>query len=142
MSMSAALNRITLSLHVKQIILDAPGMQLPPKYYEISQSEDTTSWWDFESVEPVLPPDDAHPDLVVNLKDGSQLFIELAINSLVDQEKLEHIQSVGVKTIEIDLRGIHFSNLSMHTEELKYLILHHADIKRWIYPDYMPSTPY
>lgn len=135
MSMSASLNQITLLLHAKQIIQGALGLQLPPMPSAKQQGEDAASWWDFVSVD-ALPHDEAHPDLVANLRDGGQLFIEIAIHSFVDAERLERIEAVGVKTIEIDLSNVRLSHLNMPPEELKKLILHRTDIKNWIYPDY------
>ena len=136
MSMSASLNQITLLLHAKQIIQGALGLQLPPMPGAKQQGEDAASWWDFVSVD-ALPHDEAHPDLVANLRDGGQLFIEIAIKSFVDAEKMERIEAVGVKTIEINLSDVCLSLPDMPPEELKELILHRADIKSWIYPDYM-----
>jgi competence protein CoiA len=136
MSISASLSQITLLLHAKQIIQGALGLQLPHMSGATPQGEDATSWWDFVSVDALLSHDEAHPDLVANLRDGSQLFIEIAIKSFVNAEKLERIEAVGVKTIEIDLSDVCLSLPDMPPEELKELILHRADIKRWIYPDY------
>lgn len=142
MRMFAALSGITLALQVKQLILHAPGMQLPPRYNEIFQTENTTSWWDFESVDAVLPDDDAHPDVVATLKDGSKLFIEIAHGSLIDKERFERIQAVGLNTIGIDLSYIYQLNPDIKPEDLKGLILHNANIKTWIYPDYILTSPF
>jgi competence protein CoiA len=128
-----------LHLYGKQVICGALGLQLPPMPGVFPKSEDPTSWWDFAAVQEEVSQAGFQPDLVAKLRDGSQLFIEIAVTSFIDEEKLARIQAVGIKTVEVDLSDMLFSRLSIPSEELKDQILRRTDIKAWVYPGYIPS---
>lgn len=128
-----------LHLYGKQVIRDELGLQLPPMPGVFPKSEDPTSWWDFVAVQEEVPQTGFQPDLVANLRNGSQLFIEIAVTSFIDEEKLARIQALGIKTVEVDLSDMLFSRLRIPSVELKKQILQRTDIKTWIYPDYIPS---
>ena len=76
-----------LHLYAKEVIRNQLGLQLPPLPDSWPGSEDKTSWWDFERVDEEVPQQGFQPDLVAYLKDGSQLFIEVAVTSFIGEEK-------------------------------------------------------
>lgn len=126
-----------LHLYAKEVIRNKLGLQLPPMP-GTSESEDQTSWWDFERVDEEVPQPGFQPDLVAHLIDGSQLFIEIAVTSFIDEEKLARIKTVGIHTVEIDLRELLFSNQPIPSEEVAALILKQTHNKSWIYPEPPP----
>lgn len=74
------------------------------------------------------------------MRDGSQLFIEVAVTSFIGEEKLERIKSAGINTVEIDLSEILLNKQPIPSEEVKNHILKQAFNKSWIYPE-PPTTP-
>ncbi|WP_162934921.1 competence protein CoiA family protein [Pseudomonas cavernae] len=127
-----------LHLYAKELIRDNLGLQLPPMPDAYPASDDPTSWWDFVEVETEVPQAGFQPDLVAHLKDGTQLFIEVAVTSFIGEEKLERIKSAGSKTVEIDLRELLYRKLPIPSEEVKSQILEHLPNKTWIYPETPP----
>lgn len=127
-----------LHLYAKEVIRKKLGLQLPPIPGTCPESEDQTSWWDFERVDEEVPQPGFQPDLVAHLRDGSQLFIEIAVTSFIDEEKLERIKTVGIHTVEIDLRELLFSKQTIPSEEVATLILKQTHNKAWIYPEPPP----
>jgi len=127
-----------LHLYAKQVIRDHLGLQLPPMPGAYPASEDQTSWWDFERVDEEVPQPGFQPDLVAHLRDGSQLFLEIAVTSFIGEEKLERIKTIGINTIEIDLSELLFSKQPIPSEEVKTQILEQTHNKSWIYPEQRP----
>ncbi len=127
-----------LHLYAKQVIRNHLGLQLPPMPGTWPESEDQTSWWDFERVDEEVPQPGFQPDLVAHLRDGSQLFIEIAVTSFIGEEKLERIKNVGIDTVEIDLRELLYSKLPIPSEEVTAHILKQTHNKSWIYPEPPP----
>lgn len=123
-----------LHLYAKQVIRNHLGLQLPPMPGTWPESEDQTSWWDFERVDEEVPQQGFQPDLVAHLRDGSQLFIEIAVTSFIGEEKLERIKTAGTNTVEIDLRELLFNKQPIPSEEVKAQILEQTHNKFWIYP--------
>lgn len=129
-----------LHLYAKQVIRNDLGLQLPPMPGTWPESEDQTSWWDFERVDEEVPQPGFQPDLVAHLRDGSQLFIEIAVTSFIGEEKLERIKNVGIDTVEIDLSELLYSKLPIPSEEATAHILKQTHNKSWIYPE-LPPMP-
>lgn len=129
-----------LHLYAKQVIRNDLGLQLPPMPGTWPESEDQTSWWDFERVDEEVPQPGFQPDLVAHLRDGSQLFIEIAVTSFIGEEKLERIKNVGIHTVEIDLSELLYSKLPIPSEEATAHILKQTHNKSWIYPE-LPPMP-
>lgn len=129
-----------LHLYAKEVIRNQLGLQLPPMPGTWPESEDKTSWWDFERVDEEVPQQGFQPDLVASLRDGSQLFIEVAVTSFIGQEKLERIRNSCTNTVEIDLSELLFNTHSITSEEVKAYILEQTHNKSWIYPE-PPSLP-
>lgn len=132
-----------LHLFAKEVIANALGLQLPPLPGTHPANTDTSSWWGFERVIPEVPQLGFQPDLVADLKDGSQLFIEVAVTSFIGEEKLALIKSSGIKTVEIDLREVLLSKHPIPSEAVKDHILQQTHNKAWAYPETPPpvSTP-
>lgn len=129
-----------LHLYAKEVICDDLGLQLPPLPGVSPKSEDTSSWWDFETVTPEVRQQDFQPDLVAELKDGTRLFIEVAVTSFIDEEKLERIKATGTPTIELNLRDLLLGFQPIPSEAAKDYILHQTQHKTWIYPQASPAT--
>lgn len=123
-----------LHLYAKEVIRNHLGLQLPPMPGTWPESEDKTSWWDFERVDEEVPQQGFQPDLVAHLNDGSQIFIEVAVTSFIGEEKLERIKNAGISTVEIDLSELLFSKQPIPSEEVKAHILKETHNKSWIYP--------
>lgn len=123
-----------LHLYAKEVIRDALGLQLPPMPGVYPTSEDTSSWWDFERVEAEVPQPGFQPDLVAHLKDGTQLFIEVAVTSFVQEDKWLLIREAGTKTIELDLRELLHSTHAIPSELVKCYILQRIEHKTWLCP--------
>lgn len=132
-----------LHLYAKQVIREHLGLQLPPMPGTTPASEDPTSWWDFEHVDEEVAQQGFKPDLVAHLRDGSTLFIEIAVTSFIDEEKLERIKALGINTIEIDLSDLLHDKLPIPSDEVKAHILKQTLNKAWIYPEHptMPMLP-
>jgi len=127
-----------LHLYAKQVIRNQLGLQIPPMPGTWPASVDQTSWWDFERVDEEVPQQGFQPDLVAHLRDGSQLFIEVAVTSFIGEEKLERIKRAGIKTIEIDLSELLFNKQPIPSKEVKTYILKQAHNKSWIFPEPPP----
>lgn len=124
-----------LHLYAKEVICDGSGLQLPAFPGVYPGSEDTSSWWDFETVTSEVRQLGFQPDLVATLNDGSQLFIEVAVTSFIDEDKLARIKEIGTPTVELDLRALLLSSLPVPSEAAKNHILHQTEHKSWIYPE-------
>lgn len=127
-----------LHLYAKEVIRNHLGLQLPPIPGTWPESEDQTSWWDFERVDEEVPQQGFQPDLVAHLKGGSQLFIEIAVTSFIGEEKQERIKNIGIDTVEIDLSELLFNKQPIPSEEVKAHILEQTRNKSWIYPEPQP----
>lgn len=128
-----------LHLYAKEVICDALGLQLPPLPGIPPANEDSSSWWDFAKVEEeVLQPAGFQPDLVAHLKDGSQLFVEVAVTSFIGEEKLERIKAAGTMTVEIDLSDLLQGGEMVPSASVKEQILKFVLNKTWIYPEATP----
>lgn len=123
-----------LHLYAKEVICEAQGLQLPPLPGVHPSTDDKSSWWDFESVIPEVPQAGFQPDLVAALKDGTQLFIEIAVTSFIDDHKRDRIQAAGIRTIELDLSKLLTNQRPVPSEEVKRYILDEAHHKTWTYP--------
>src|SRR3990167_2728165 len=122
-----------LHRYAKQLVRESLGLQLPPQPGHRPDSEDQSSWWDFDSVKVEPWMGNFRPDLAAELMDGP-LLIEFACTSFVDEEKLARIKQLGIRTVEIDLSGLVVTPSSEGLLEIKRSILHDATIKQWLYP--------
>lgn len=122
-----------LHRYAKQMVKESLGLQLPPQPGHRSESEDQSSWWDFESVKEEPWMGDFRPDLVAELIDGP-LLIEFACTSFVDKEKLERIKQLGIRTVEIDLSSLVVTPSAEGLLKIKRAILHDVTLKQWLYP--------
>jgi len=127
----------------KQVILQAEGLQLPPLpgvYPSPNDPEaDKTSWWDFAEIHAEQTQQSFRPDLVAKLKDGTQLLIEIAVTSFVDEHKQEKIDRLQDKTVELNLRYL-LDQMHKPYLEIRQHILHDTQHKTWLYP-HDPEMP-
>ncbi|WP_314018561.1 hypothetical protein [Stutzerimonas degradans] len=122
-----------LHRYAKQVVKESLGLQFPPQPGHLPDSEDQSSWWDFESVKEELWMGDFRPDMIAELKDGP-LLIEFACTSFVHEEKQARIEQLGIRTVEIDLSGLAVNPSKEGLLELKAAILHDTTLKQWLYP--------
>lgn len=122
-----------LHRYAKQVVQGSLGLQLPPQPGHRPDSEDQSSWWDFESVEQEVWLGTFRPDLVAELPDGP-LLIEFACTSFVDDEKQARIEQLGIRAVELDLSGMLVTPTAEGLLELKRAILHDSTLKQWLYP--------
>ncbi|MDY7562419.1 competence protein CoiA family protein [Pseudomonas sp. CCC3.2] len=129
-----------LHLYAKDVIRDALGLQLPSMPGVYPTSEDTSSWWDFERVEAEVPQPGFQPDLVAHLKDGTQLFIEVAVTSFVGEDKSLLIKESGIKTIELDLRELLHGIHAIPSDFARRYIIQRVEHKTWLYPQFSENV--
>lgn len=122
-----------LHRYAKQVVRESLGLQLPAQPGHFPDSEDQSTWWDFESVKEELWMGDFRPDLVADLSDGP-LLIEFAATSFVRDEKQVRIELLGIRTVEVDLSGLAVTPSVDGLLELKRTILHDTTLKQWLYP--------
>lgn len=122
-----------LHRYAKQVVQESLGLQLPPQPGHQPDSDNQSSWWDFESVAQEVWLGTFRPDLVAELPDGP-LLIEFACTSFVDDEKQARIEQLGIRAVELDLSGMLVTPTAEGLLELKRAILHDSTLKQWLYP--------
>ena len=122
-----------LHRYAKQVVQESLGLQLPPQPGHQPDSDDQSSWWDFESVAQEVWLGTFRPDLVAELPDGP-LLIEFACTSFVDDEKQARTEQLGIRAVELDLSGMLVTPTAEGLLELKRAILHDSTLKQWLYP--------
>lgn len=118
-----------LHKYAKQVIIDAMGITLP----SVPSSNIDTTWWAFDKIIPEFHLGKIRPDLACYI-DGEPIFIEIAVTHFLDEEKLKIVQSMNVKTIEIDLSRLLKTEVVIPSDEAKQHILENLDHKTWLYP--------
>lgn len=70
------------------------------------------------------------PDVIAQLKDGSELLVEVTVTNTITPERLERIRAVNLQTIEID-----FSRMAgaLSREALRLLVLDQVAGKVWLH---------
>lgn len=70
------------------------------------------------------------PDVIAELKSGSELLVEVTVTNTITPERLERIRAVNLATIEID-----FSRMAgaLSREALRRLVLDQVDGKVWLH---------
>lgn len=122
-----------LHRYAKQVVEESLGLQLPPQPGHHPDSDDQSSWWDFDSVEQEVWLGEFRPDLVADLPDGP-LLLEFACTSFVDDDKQARIEQLGVRAVEVDLSGLLVTPTAEGLQELRRAILHDVSNKQWLYP--------
>ena len=115
----------------KQVIIEAKAVVLPPLP---NTDEVEAKTWQFTRLVEEQTVDSIRPDIVASIDDET-VFIEVAVTSFVDTDKLDFIKRLGVKTVEIDLREILSKNMVIPSEEARLFILDEVDNKKWLYPE-------
>ncbi|MVW77200.1 competence protein CoiA family protein [Pseudomonas xionganensis] len=122
-----------LHRYAKQVVEESLGLQLPPQPGHHPDSDDQSSWWDFDSVEQEVWLGSFRPDLVAELPDGP-LLLEFACTSFVDDEKQALIEQLGIRAVEVNLSGLLVTPTAVGLQELRRAILHDVSLKQWLYP--------
>lgn len=122
----------------KQVIMEEKGLTLPA----LPNSQDSESKrWQFSKLIAEQSVGTIRPDLVASIDHGI-MFIEIAVTSFIDSDKLNLIKHLGIQTIEIDLRDLLKRNVDIPSEEARAYILHEVTNKKWVYPIEQPlNTP-
>lgn len=122
----------------KQVIMEEKGLTLPT----LPNSQDSESKrWQFSKLIAEQSVGTIRPDLVASIDHGI-MFIEIAVTSFIDSDKLNLIKHLGIQTIEIDLRDLLKRNIDIPSEEARAYILHEVTNKKWVYPIEQPlNTP-
>ena len=115
----------------KQVIMEAKAVVLPP-LPNTDEVEDKT--WQFTRLIEEQAVGSIRPDIVGSVDDET-VFIEVAVTSFVDTDKLDFIKRLGIKTVEIDLREILGQSIDIPSEEARLFILDQVDNKKWLYPE-------
>lgn len=114
----------------KQVIMEDKSLTLPA----LPNSQETESKvWQFSKLIAEQSVGTIRPDLVASIDHG-MMFIEIAVTSFIDTDKLELIKHLGIQTIEIDLRALLKQNIEIPSEEARTYILQEVSNKQWIYP--------
>ena len=114
----------------KQVIMEEKGLTLPA----LPNSQDTESkLWQFSKLIAEQSVGSIRPDLVASIDHGI-MFIEIAVTSFIDSDKLNLIKHLGIQTIEIDLKELLKQNVDIPSEEARNYILHEVINKKWVYP--------
>lgn len=114
----------------KQVIMEEKAIVLPPLP---NTDEVEAKTWQFIRLIEEQAVGSIRPDIVANIDDET-VFIEIAVTSFVDTDKLDFIKRLGIKTVEIDLREILRQNVDIPSEEARLFILDQVDNKKWLYP--------
>ena len=115
----------------KQVIMEAKAAVLPPLP---NTDEVEAKTWQFTRLIEEQTVGSIRPDIVANTDDET-VFIEVAVTSFVDTDKLDFIKRLGIKTVEIDLREILSQNVDIPSEEARLFILDQVENKKWLYPE-------
>lgn len=115
----------------KQVIMEAKAVVLPPLP---NTDEVEAKTWQFTRLIEEQAVGSIRPDIVASIDDET-VFIEVAVTSFVDIDKLDFIKRLGIKTVEIDLSEILSQNVDIPSEEARLFILDQVDNKKWLYPE-------
>ena len=80
------------------------------------------------------------PDLLVDLRGGQRMLIEIAVTSFVNEEKLARLKTAGFWALEIDLSRLLGSQEAIPSDAIRQEILHRVEHKKWVYPAPVRST--
>ncbi len=115
----------------KEVILNEKLLTLPALPNEQFQN---AKIWQFEKVIAEQAVGNIRPDLVASIG-KEMIFIEIAVTSFVDEDKLALIKNLNIPTVEIDLREINDMNIQIPSEQIKQYILQKVDNKQWLHPE-------
>ena len=121
----------TLHKFAKQVIMEAKAVVLPPLP---NTNEVEAKTWQFTHLIEEQAVGSIRPDIVASIDDET-IFIEVAVTSFVDTDKIDFIKRLGIKTVEIDLREILSKSMDIPSEEARLFILDQTDNKKWLYPE-------
>lgn len=119
-------------LHVfaKEVILETKGMMMPALP---DQEHTVATWWDFDEVQAEMKLGIIRPDIVAFCKE-EPILIEMEVTHFVDDKKQAILNSLQLKTLEVDVSGLLKPDIRIPSEEAKQWILDNTDDKRWLFP--------
>lgn len=115
----------------KQVIMEAKAVVLPPLP---NTDEVEAKTWQFTRLIEEQSVGSIRPDIVCGIDDDT-VFIEVAVTSFIDTDKLDFIKRLDIKTVEIDLRELLNEGIDIPSEEARLFILEKVDNKKWLYPE-------
>lgn len=118
-----------LHKYAKDIIIESMQLILP----SVPNSKIPAVCWVFDEIAAECNLGKIRPNLVARSSETT-IFIEIAVTHFIDQEKLKIIQSMNIKTIEIDLSNFLTKDLIIPNDEIKQKVLESLENKRWVYP--------
>lgn len=117
-----------LHKYAKQVIMEQKQIYLPAL-----TNDGKDKLWQFHSINAEQSVGNIRPDLVA-IGDDDMIFIEVAVTSFIDDNKLKFIKKLGIKTIEIDLSAFLNQVVDIPNEFIANYIINHVDNKTWVYP--------
>ena len=115
----------------KQVIVESKSIVLPPLP---NTNETNAEKWHFTHLVEEQSIGSIRPDIVGSVKDET-IFIEVAVTSFINEDKLYFIKRLNIKTVEIDLRDLLRRDVEIPSEEAKSCILEQVENKQWVYPE-------
>lgn len=115
----------------KQVILESKSIVLPPLP---NTNETNARKWHFTHLVEEQSIGSIRPDIVCSLEDET-IFIEVAVTSFIEADKLDFLKCLNIKTVEIDLRNLLSQDVEIPSEEAKSYILEQVENKQWVYPE-------
>lgn len=119
-----------LQLFAKEVVLESKGMIMPSLPDE--EGEPAT-WWDFEEVQSEIRLGLIRPDLVAYCKE-EPILIEMAVTHFVDEKKQDILNTLQLKTLEVDLSPLLNPEFTVPSEAAKQWILNQTANKTWLFP--------
>lgn len=119
----------------KQVIIDEYAISLPALPDDENQDAQV---WLFDQITAEQSMGRIRPDLVATIN-NEMIFIEVAVTSFINDDKLSLIKQLGIKTVEIDLRDLLKQNIEVPSDTAKDYILNQVINKQWMFPEALPS---
>lgn len=119
----------------KQVIIDEYAISLPA--LPDNENQDAQVWL-FDQITAEQSMGRIRPDLVATIN-NEMIFIEVAVTSFINEDKLALIKQLGIKTVEIDLRDLLKQNIEVPSDAAKDYILNQVINKQWVFPESLPS---
>ena len=137
-----------IHLAAKQVLIDRLQILLPPlrvqicrkdpKYGIFSSSRNLSSslLHSFQSASPEISLGDIRPDVLAVNHDGTNIALEIRVTHAVDALKAARLRSLDLACIEIDLRSLIGTELSMR--DLEREVIESTSNKQWIFHPQIP----
>ncbi|WP_173912702.1 competence protein CoiA family protein [Acinetobacter sp. Marseille-Q1618] len=118
-----------LHKYAKEVVLESMGLILPA----LPNHDLEAAWWTFDRILPEFKLGVIRPDLVAYV-DGETILIEIAVTHFIDHKKLNYLEMLQLKCIEIDLSSLLKNDIEVPSEAIKKEILENIENRKWVYP--------